>query len=277
MENERPAGLMLGDLKDPGAYHTPLEISGRDVALLRDFLRTMILSRMVEEHLAVQRREGTIGGPVHLGVGQEAVAVGVSQFLRSSDRVFGAHRSHYDALALGTDFQALFAEILGKETGLSKGMGGSMHLWDEPRGFYGSVPIVGGTVQLAVAAALLVGITPQLCTVEPPINAAIEFCDAKNWNCTPCRQPKTFSKKSRIKIKHKLLPAPGMPNKRQRLGSVSFLLPGMPFGACHFCSSRCSVKHLSITYSINLVCSPVGGVLLFRTFLHQVATFVFVN
>ena len=154
MENERPAGLMLGDLKDPGAYHTPLEISGRDVALLRDFMRTMILSRMVEEHLAVQRREGTIGGPVHLGVGQEAVAVGVSQFLRSSDRVFGAHRSHYHALALGTDFQALFAEILGKETGLSKGMGGSMHLWDEPRGFYGSVPIVGGTVPLAVGAAL---------------------------------------------------------------------------------------------------------------------------
>ena len=154
MENERDIGSMLGDLKDPGAYQTPLEISGRDPRLLVDLLRTMMLSRMVEEHLADQRREGTIGGPVHLGIGQEAIAAGVSQFLRSSDRVFGAHRSHYHTLALGTDFRALFAEILGKETGLSKGMGGSMHLWDEPRGFYGSVPIVGGTVPLAVGAAL---------------------------------------------------------------------------------------------------------------------------
>jgi pyruvate dehydrogenase E1 component alpha subunit len=91
---------------------------------------------------------------VHLGAGQEAIAVGVSKHLRKSDRVFSAHRSHAHLLALGTDPRALFAEVLGRVTGLTKGMGGSMHLWDQPNGFYGSVPIVAGTVPLAVGAGL---------------------------------------------------------------------------------------------------------------------------
>jgi TPP-dependent pyruvate/acetoin dehydrogenase alpha subunit len=144
----------LGDLSDPSKYHEPLEIRGRGTELLRDQLRTMILIRMVEEHLALMRKGGHIGGPVHLGIGQEAIAVGVTQSLRSSDMVFGAHRSHAHALALGSSIHGLFAEVLGKDTGLSRGMGGSMHLWDEPHGFFGSVPIVGGTVPLAVGAGL---------------------------------------------------------------------------------------------------------------------------
>ena len=68
--------------------------------------------------------------------------------------VFGAHRSHSHVLALGSSIHGLFAEVLGKDTGLSRGMGGSMHLWDEPNGFFGSVPIVAGTVPLAVGAGL---------------------------------------------------------------------------------------------------------------------------
>jgi TPP-dependent pyruvate/acetoin dehydrogenase alpha subunit len=99
-------------------------------------------------------RDGLVGGPVHLGVGQEAIAVGVSASLRPSDRVFGAHRSHSHLLALGSSTHKLFAEVLGKDTGHSRGMGGSMHLWDQSRGFYGSVPIVAGTVALAVGAGL---------------------------------------------------------------------------------------------------------------------------
>jgi pyruvate dehydrogenase E1 component alpha subunit len=82
------------------------------------------------------------------------VAVGVSAHLRASDRVFGAHRSHSHLLALGSSVEGLFAEVLGRDTGHSKGMGGSMHLWDQPKGFYGSVPIVAGTVSLAVGAGL---------------------------------------------------------------------------------------------------------------------------
>lgn len=118
------------------------------------FLSSMLRIRVAEGCLAEGRRKGLIGGPVHLGVGQEAVAVAVSSALRSSDRVFGAHRSHSHLLALGGDLFGLFAEVLGREKGLSKGMGGSMHLWAQPIGFYGSVPIVAGTVPLAVGAGL---------------------------------------------------------------------------------------------------------------------------
>lgn len=144
----------LRDLVDPTRYLEPLDIDGQDPAVLRDHLRMMVLIRMVERRLADAKRDGLIGGPVHLGAGQEAIAVGVSRWLRSTDRVFGAHRSHAHVLALGSSMRGLFAEILGKDAGLSRGMGGSMHLWDRPRGFYGSVPIVAGTVPLAVGAAL---------------------------------------------------------------------------------------------------------------------------
>ena len=114
----------------------------------------MLTIRLVEKKLAKEKELGVIGGPVHLGVGQEAVAVALSKYLRKSDRVFGAHRSHSHILSLGSDMTKFFAEILGKEFGLSKGMGGSMHLWDKPNGFYGSVPIVAGTVPLALGAGL---------------------------------------------------------------------------------------------------------------------------
>lgn len=144
----------LGDLADPAKYHEPINIQGQDPMVLKSQLRKMLTIRMVEQHLALMRKNGSIGGPVHLGVGQEAIAVGVSECLRSSDKVFGAHRSHSHVLALGSSMHGLFAEVLGKDTGLSRGMGGSMHLWDGPRGFYGSVPIVAGTVPLAVGAAL---------------------------------------------------------------------------------------------------------------------------
>jgi TPP-dependent pyruvate/acetoin dehydrogenase alpha subunit len=144
----------LGSLAQPEQCHEPIDISGVSRAILVDYLRSMYNIRLAEQKLAGGRKDGLIGGPVHLGVGQEAIAVGVSAHLRSSDRVFGAHRSHSHLLALGSSVRKLFAEVLGKDTGHSRGMGGSMHLWDQPRGFYGSVPIVAGTVSLAVGAGL---------------------------------------------------------------------------------------------------------------------------
>jgi pyruvate dehydrogenase E1 component alpha subunit len=144
----------LGDLADPSKHHEALTIAGCDPVLLQAQLRSMVSIRMVEQHLAAMRKGGHIGGPVHLGIGQEAIAVGVSHSLRRSDMVFGGHRSHSHLLALGGSIRGLFAEVLGKETGLARGMGGSMHLWDQPNGFYGSVPIVAGTVPLAVGAGL---------------------------------------------------------------------------------------------------------------------------
>jgi len=144
----------LKDLSNPEKYHNPILIDNQDIDVLKNMLSTMLLIRKTEQQLALGRKNGLIGGPVHLGAGQEAIAVGISQNLKKTDRVFGAHRSHSHLLALNPDFYRLFAEVLGKETGFSKGMGGSMHLYDQPNGFYGSVPIVAGTVSLAVGAAM---------------------------------------------------------------------------------------------------------------------------
>lgn len=144
----------LGDLADPAHYQQAIDVTGHDVETLFTQLRMMLRIRLAERCLAEGRRDGLIGGPVHLGVGQEAVAVGIAAELRKTDRVFGAHRSHSHVLSMGSSLHRLFAEILGRDTGLSRGMGGSMHLWDQPNGFYGSVPIVSGTVPLAVGAAL---------------------------------------------------------------------------------------------------------------------------
>lgn len=144
----------LGELADPGAYTAALDIAGRPPEILVAQLRAMLLIRRVEEKVGDMVTAGRIPTPCHLGIGQEAVAVGVSEHLRATDRVFGAHRSHAHYLALGGDMTALLAEILGRDTGCSRGMGGSMHLYGASHGFMGSVPIVAGTVPLAVGAAL---------------------------------------------------------------------------------------------------------------------------
>jgi pyruvate dehydrogenase E1 component alpha subunit len=144
----------LKRLADPSEFHSELDLAGTSVERMRAYMSAMKRIRLAERQLAAGRREGLIGGPVHLSVGQEAVAVGVSAHLRASDRVFGTHRSHSHLLALDSSVEGLFAEVLGRDTGHSKGMGGSMHLWDQPKGFYGSVPIVAGTVPLAVGAGL---------------------------------------------------------------------------------------------------------------------------
>jgi len=146
--------INLNSLAVPGNHHANIIIDGVKNDKLFSYLQYMMLIRKCEQQLASGRKDGDVGGPVHLGVGQEAIAVGVSDHLKSTDRVFGAHRSHSHMLALNPDPYPLFAEVLGKNTGHSKGMGGSMHLWNQPSGFYGSVPIVAGTVSLAVGAGM---------------------------------------------------------------------------------------------------------------------------
>jgi len=76
--------------------------------------------------------------------------------MKKIDSAFGAHRSHAHILSLGINLEKFFAEILAKSSGISKGMGGSMHLYGESVGFCGSVPIVAGTVPLAVGASLAI-------------------------------------------------------------------------------------------------------------------------
>jgi TPP-dependent pyruvate/acetoin dehydrogenase alpha subunit len=144
----------LGDLADSGRYIAPLAIDGASPALLLEQLRMMLRIRRVEEKIGDMVSAGKIACPCHLGIGQEAIAVGVSENLRASDRVFGGHRSHAHFLALGGEVYPLLAEILGRQDGCSHGMGGSMHLYGAAHGFAGSVPIVAGTVPLAAGAAL---------------------------------------------------------------------------------------------------------------------------
>ena len=121
---------------------------------LLEMLSTMLLIRNAEYKIARGRESGLVGGPVHLGVGQEAIPVGISKYLNNRDKIFGAHRSHSHILSLGIDLKSFFAEILARSSGISKGMGGSMHLFGGSVGFCGSVPIVAGTVPLAVGTAL---------------------------------------------------------------------------------------------------------------------------
>jgi len=121
--------------------------------LLKMFSK-MFLIRNAEYKIAQGRKSGLVGGPVHLGIGQEAIPVGISQYLTSQDKIFGGHRSHAHIISLDVDLKSFFAEILAKSTGISKGMGGSMHLYDESVGFCGSVPIVAATVPIAVGCSL---------------------------------------------------------------------------------------------------------------------------
>jgi TPP-dependent pyruvate/acetoin dehydrogenase alpha subunit len=118
-------------------------------SLYRDMLRI----RRVEEAIAERYAAQEMRCPVHLSIGQEAVAVGVCTALNKSDGVFSSHRAHAHYLAKGGDLKAMLAEIYGKEEGCCKGVGGSMHMIDLEAGFLGAVPIVGATVPLAVGAA----------------------------------------------------------------------------------------------------------------------------
>jgi len=114
----------------------------------------MLRIRRVEEVVADMVSQGEIICPCHLYIGQEAIAAGVCANLRKDDYVFSTHRSHGHYIAKGGDIKALMAELYGKETGCSRGRGGSMHLVDRDMGLPGSSAIVANTIPLAVGAAL---------------------------------------------------------------------------------------------------------------------------
>lgn len=143
----------LGSLADASAFHGDIVLP-EDVTPFAAALERMILIRLAEEKIAQMCTEGQIRCPAHLAIGQEAPAVGVAMHLRPTDRAFGAHRSHAHFLAVTANAHSLFAETLGRETGASRGMGGSMHLIARESGFFGSVPIVGATIPIAVGAGL---------------------------------------------------------------------------------------------------------------------------
>ncbi len=146
----------LGELIDAEAplYLRPCSLVGYDREQALGLLRTMLLIRFAEEQVGRWSESGEARCPCHLSIGQEAVATGVAAALQRGDRLFGNHRSHAHYLAAGGELYGLLAEVLGRADGCSRGMGGSMHLQSEAHGFFGSVPIVAGTIPIAVGAAL---------------------------------------------------------------------------------------------------------------------------
>src|SRR3954451_11352160 len=118
-----------------------------------DILRQMIFIRRFEEATEREFRRGKIGGYLHVYIGQEAVCSGILTALRKDDIVFAGYRDHAHTLVLGSEPGRVMAELFGKATGLSKGKGGSMHLFDVEHGFYGGYGIVGGHLTLAAGAA----------------------------------------------------------------------------------------------------------------------------
>ena len=114
---------------------------------------SMLRIRMVEEKIAELYSEQEMRCPVHLSIGQEAVAVGVCDHLENQDIVMSAHRAHAHYLAKGGDLKSMIAELYGKASGCAMGKGGSMHLVDLESGFFAAVPIVGSTIPIAVGVA----------------------------------------------------------------------------------------------------------------------------
>jgi pyruvate dehydrogenase E1 component alpha subunit len=115
--------------------------------------RKMQLIRRVEEEAARAYVQGKIGGFLHLYIGQEAIAVGTEAALRPTDWVITTYRDHGHTLARGTTARAVMAELYGKDTGCSRGLGGSMHMFDREHRFLGGHGIVGGHVALASGVA----------------------------------------------------------------------------------------------------------------------------
>ncbi len=115
--------------------------------------RQMVLCREFEESCAEQYTKGNITGFLHLYSGQEAVAAGATHALHRDDYVVSAYREHAQAIVRGADPKRVMAELFGKATGICKGKGGSMHLFDPELGFMGGYAIVGGQFPIAVGLA----------------------------------------------------------------------------------------------------------------------------
>lgn len=134
--------------------NTQADIAGLPRDDLLDWLADMLLIRRFEEVADGLTLRGKVPGGMHPAIGQEAVAVGTVRALRGDDIVAGTHRSHHHALAKGLPVDAVLAELYGKATGVVGGRGGSMHLADFDRGYYGGNGIVGAGLGIAMGAAL---------------------------------------------------------------------------------------------------------------------------
>ncbi|MFZ0548780.1 MAG: pyruvate dehydrogenase (acetyl-transferring) E1 component subunit alpha [Candidatus Promineifilaceae bacterium] len=125
-----------------------------DKTMLIQWYRQMVMIRRFEQRCAELYQQGKIGGFLHLYIGQEAVVVGALGARQKGDNVITAYRDHGHALTVGIETKRIMAEMLGKQTGISKGKGGSMHLADKERRYWGGYAVVGGHLPLATGIAL---------------------------------------------------------------------------------------------------------------------------
>jgi len=130
--------------------------SALDADLAKRLLYDMMLIRRFEEKAAEAYALGKIGGFLHLSIGEEAVAAGASSVLRPDDYAISTYREHGHCLAKGSDPRRAMAELFGRRDGLSKGKGGSMHLFDKNSNFLGGHAIVGAHLPLAAGAAFAI-------------------------------------------------------------------------------------------------------------------------
>ncbi len=136
--------------------NVPIDVSNlEDNDTLLNLYKQMVYARIYEEKCNQIYRSGKAGGYLHVYIGMEALSSGWMNCLNvGHDYVITAYRDHAHALALGSDPVAIFAEIMGRSGGLSRGKGGSMHLYDPEKGLYGGWGIVGGNVPLGAGLAL---------------------------------------------------------------------------------------------------------------------------
>ena len=120
---------------------------------ITDLYYTQKLIRSVEERIIIEYPKQKIRCPVHLSIGQEAVAAGVNYALKRNDVVMSNHRAHAHYLSKSKNISKLIYELYGKKTGCSGGKGGSMHLIDLQENFYGSTPIVSSTIPISAGIA----------------------------------------------------------------------------------------------------------------------------
>jgi pyruvate dehydrogenase E1 component alpha subunit len=127
-------------------------LPSREVA--REWLEAMVLIRRFEERAGEMYARAKVGGFLHLAIGEEATIVGAVRAMRDEDYLISTYRSHGHALARGANPDNVMAELFGRESGLSQGRGGSMHMFDVERRFMGGYGIVGGNLPLAAGMAL---------------------------------------------------------------------------------------------------------------------------
>ncbi|MET0624982.1 MAG: pyruvate dehydrogenase (acetyl-transferring) E1 component subunit alpha [Pyrinomonadaceae bacterium] len=152
-ERDRIDPAELREEHEQRQHEQQKQIEGVDRETLLRMLYQMVLIRRFEEKAAESYTLGKIGGFCHLYIGQEAVAVGSLSALRPDDYALTSYRDHGHALALGMSADEVMAELFGRAGGCSAGKGGSMHLFDVDKHFFGGHGIVGGQIPIATGVA----------------------------------------------------------------------------------------------------------------------------